>query len=164
MEKLTSVKEAVEIIQSKTEDFGVEKVSFMDSLGRILAEDILADRDFPPFDRMSMDGIAINFESYKNEQTNFKIEGVQAAGGEQLSLKDKNNCLEAMTGGILPKNTDTVIQYEWLDIKDGVATLNFDSFDKEKLTYFNFLTNNQASRLCVRLMVLNVFKASNLSV
>lgn len=135
MEKLITVSEAMEIIQSKTEDFGFEKLAFMDSLDRILAEDILADRDFPPFDRMSMDGIAINFNSYKKGQTRFKIEGVQAAGDSPLTLLNENNCLEAMTGGILPENTDTVIQYEWLDIKDGFATINFDNFDKEKLIH-----------------------------
>lgn len=135
MEKLIAVSEAIKIIQSKTENFGFEKIPFMESLGRILAEDILADRDFPPFDRMSMDGIAINFNAYKNGQTNFKIEGIQAAGIPQKTLSNEMNCLEAMTGGILPKNADTVIQYEWLTIKDGVANLNFDSFDKAKLTY-----------------------------
>ena len=135
MEKLITVSEAMEIIQSKTEDFGFEKLAFMESLGRILAEDIFADRDFPPFDRMSMDGIAINYNAYKNGQTSFKIEGIQAAGDPQKTLSNEKNCLEAMTGGILPKNADTVIQYEWLTIKDGTANLNFDSFDKEKLTY-----------------------------
>lgn len=134
MEKLVTVPEVIEIIQNNTENFGFEKIDFIDSVGRILAEDILADRDFPPFNRMSMDGIAIKFSAYENGQTSFIIEGVQSAGKGQLSLKDDNACLEAMTGGVLPKNTDTVIQYEWLDIKEGVAYLNFDSFDKTKLT------------------------------
>jgi molybdopterin molybdotransferase len=135
MEKLIMVSEAVEIIQNKTENFGFESIPFMETLGRVLAEDILADRDFPPFDRVSMDGIIINFNSYDKGQTKFKIEGIQAAGHPPLTLQNENNCLEAMTGGVLPKNADTVIQYEWLDIKDGVAYLNFDNFAKEKLTY-----------------------------
>jgi len=133
MDKLITVPEVIEIVQNNTEDFGIEKIPFSKSLGRILAEDIKADRDFPPFDRMSMDGIAIKYSSYKNGITKFKIEGVQSAGMAQLTMIDNNNCLEAMTGGVLPKNTDTVIQYEWLDIKDGYAEINFNYFDKEKL-------------------------------
>jgi len=133
MDKLITVPEVIEIVQNNTEDFGIEKIPFIKSLGRILAEDIKADRDFPPFDRMSMDGIAIKYSSYKNGITKFKIEGVQSAGMAQLTMIDNNNCLEAMTGGVLPKNTDTVIQYEWLDIKDGYAEINFNYFDKEKL-------------------------------
>ncbi len=136
MEKLITVPEVVKLIQSNTENFGNEQIKFIDSLGKILAEDILADRDFPPFDRMSMDGIAIQFAAFEKGQISFIIEGVQSAGDPQKTLTENNNCLEAMTGGVLPNNTDTVIQYEWLDIKDGVATLNFDYFDKEKLIPF----------------------------
>ncbi len=38
-------------------------------------------------------------------------------------MQDETHCLEVMTGAILPEGTDTVIQYEWLDIKDGTAVL-----------------------------------------
>jgi molybdopterin molybdotransferase len=124
---LTTVKEALDIILNNTQNFGTEIVDFEKSLGRVLKEDIIADRDFPPFNRVSMDGIAINSEAYKNGQTNFKIEGIQAAGDTQKTLKNSNNCLEAMTGAVLPKNTDAVIQYELLKIENGIATLQTDA-------------------------------------
>ena len=43
-----------------------EGVPLMQSIGRILAEDLVADRNFPPFDRVTMDGIAIRFQDFKN--------------------------------------------------------------------------------------------------
>ena len=122
--KMTSSTKALEIILDQSEDFGVEEVDFIHSLGRILKEDIVADRDFPPFDRVSMDGIALSSDSFNNGQRSFKIEGIQAAGSEQISLNNFENCIEAMTGAVLPKNTDIVIQYELVDIKDGTAYVN----------------------------------------
>ena len=124
--KMTSSPKALEIILDQSEDFGVEEVDFIHSLGRILKEDIVADRDFPPFDRVSMDGIALSSDSFNNGQRSFKIEGIQAAGSEQISLNNSKNCVEAMTGAVLPRNTDVVIQYELIDIKDGMAYVNVE--------------------------------------
>lgn len=127
MNKLTSTRKALEIILNQSEDFGFEEVDFIDSLGRILKEEVFADRDFPPFDRVSMDGIAISSTSFNKGQREFKIESVQPAGSEQITLQNSNNCIEAMTGAILPKNTDVIIQYELLDIKNGIAKVNLDA-------------------------------------
>jgi molybdopterin molybdotransferase len=123
---LTTVKKATEIILNQTENLGVEKIPFIDSVNRVLKENIIADRDFPPFNRVSMDGIAISFEVFKKGLREFKIEGIQAAGSSQLSLKDASNCIEAMTGAILPKNTDAVIPYELIHIENGIATIQID--------------------------------------
>ncbi|MBT5289303.1 MAG: molybdopterin molybdenumtransferase MoeA, partial [Flavobacterium sp.] len=57
---MISVQEALQTILNNTQDFGVEEIPFLKSVGRTLKEDILADRDFPPFNRVSMDGIAVN--------------------------------------------------------------------------------------------------------
>jgi len=115
---------ALEIILDCTEDFGTESIPFLESTGRILKENVYADRDFPPFDRVSMDGVAINIDAFNQGQFQFKIEGIQGAGSPQLTLKDAKNCIEAMTGTMLPKNTNAVIQYELTDTKNGVVTLN----------------------------------------
>ena len=123
---LTTVNEALDIILNTSTNFGVEEVDFLKSNGRILKEEIVADRDFPPFNRVSMDGIAISSEAFNKGQRAFKIEGIQAAGSEQLTLQDPSNCIEAMTGAVLPKNTNVVIQYELLEIKNGIATVNLD--------------------------------------
>ncbi|MBO0929463.1 molybdopterin molybdotransferase MoeA [Fibrella aquatilis] len=100
-----------------------ETVPFDKALGRILAETIVADRDFPPFDRVAMDGIAINYDALADGKTAFTILGTQRAGEPAQPLPDPVACLEVMTGAILPPGADTVIRYEDLSIVDGTATL-----------------------------------------
>ena len=124
---LTTVQKALEIILNNSEDFGIEKVDFINTVGRVLKEDIVADRDFPPFNRVSMDGIAFSSEAFNKGQRAFKIEGIQAAGSPQLNLQNTSNCIEAMTGAMLPHNADVVIQYELLEIENGIAKVNLDT-------------------------------------
>jgi len=127
-----SVKEALQIILTHTQDFGEEEIPFMQSLGRVLKEDVFADRDFPPFDRVAMDGIAINHRFYQYGVRDFKIEGVQAAGMPQEKLDNAACCYEVMTGAVLPENTDTVIRYEDLDINTLMATVKLDEVELGK--------------------------------
>lgn len=122
--KLIPVKEALDIILKHTVDFGVEYVNFDQSLGRIIKENIYSDRDFPPFDRVSMDGIAIRKADFDSGQRSFTIEGTQAAGSPPMELLKENGCLEIMTGAVLPVNTDAVIPYEMVTIQNGVASVN----------------------------------------
>jgi molybdopterin molybdotransferase len=127
---LTPVKEALNIILNNAVSFKIEEVNFLDAPGRVLKENIAADRDFPPFNRVSMDGIALSSDAFINGRHKFKIEAVQAAGGEQLYLKNDCNCIEVMTGAILPENTDIVIQYELIKINNGIAEIDLNEIKK----------------------------------
>ena len=104
----------------KASQFFKSKLIFEMSTG---AECIIADRDYPPFDRIMMDGIAVSFESYDKGVRQFPIAGIQAAGTEPKTLTDKVTCFEVMTGASLPIGTDLVIPYEHLEILDGVASV-----------------------------------------
>ena len=126
---MISAEQALQTILNSTQDFGVEEIPFIKSVGRILKEKIKADRDFPPFNRVSMDGIAIDYNQFKNGKRSFKIDGIQAAGSEQISLNNSANCIEVMTGAVLPNNTNSVIRYEDLSIENGIATINVDSIN-----------------------------------
>ena len=59
------VEEAEKIILSRIKDFGTESIPFEISAGRVLAEDLIADRELPPFNRATLDGIAINYGSFE---------------------------------------------------------------------------------------------------
>lgn len=124
---MTTVEQATQTILSNPLSFGVELVPLHKANGHILKEDLVADRDFPPFNRVSMDGIAFRFDCFDKGQRHFKIEGLQAAGAEQMSLGNNENCLEVMTGAVLPKGTDTVVRYEDVLVKDGNATVQIDA-------------------------------------
>ena len=121
---MISVAQALQAVLSTTQDFGVEQIPFLKSVGRILKETIYADRDFPPFNRVSMDGISIEYTAFKNGQRSFKIAGVQSAGSAKKTLHNSGNCIEVMTGSVLPDNTNTVIRYEDILIENGIATIS----------------------------------------
>lgn len=124
-----TVTEAADIIFSNRHKPRIEKIPLQQSANRVLAEVIKADRDFPPFDRVSMDGIAVKFQSLSDGIKDFPVEFVQAAGSPQSNLASGRNCVEVMTGAILPENTDTVIKYEDLEIGDNVAHLVNDKVE-----------------------------------
>ncbi|WCT14024.1 molybdopterin molybdotransferase MoeA [Mucilaginibacter jinjuensis] len=123
---MISVEEALQLVRAQIRDYGTEEVELLQSTGHILAQDIVADRAYPPFNRVTMDGIAINSKAFSAGRRSFKIEGVQAAGQPQQTLVDTDNCLEVMTGAMLPLGTDVVIPYEQCEIVDGVATVNIE--------------------------------------
>ena len=120
---MVSVEEAEKIILDQIIDFGTELLPFEQSLGRVLAEEIRADRDMPPFNRVTMDGIAINYQSVYNGISTFKIRGIQAAGDTPIQLIEADDCIEIMTGASLPETADTIIRYEDLEMRAGLATL-----------------------------------------
>lgn len=120
---LTSVAEATAAVLQHPLDFGVEKIALAEAAGRILAQPLVADRDFPPFDRVTMDGIAIAFQSWEAGQRRWHIESVQAAGQPPQELRDaQQGAIEVMTGAMMPTGTDTVIRYEDLVLDAGIAS------------------------------------------
>ena len=121
---MISVEEALKIVLSIPGNYGFEKVPLQGAFNRFLGEAIFSDRDSPPFDRVMMDGIAIDsIVLSDNQKDSFLIEGIQAAGDIQKVLNNKHNCLEVMTGAILPQNTDTIVPYEDIEIIDNKAHL-----------------------------------------
>ena len=90
--------------------------------GRVLREDLLAERDQPPFDRVAMDGIAIASEAWQAGRREYRVTGTVAAGAPPMALAGPTTCLEVMTGAVLPPGADAVIPYEWLTLAGGQAT------------------------------------------
>jgi len=125
MEMIT-VQQAEEIIMSQYQDFGNEPVSYEAALGRVLAENLFADRDLPPFDRPTVDGIAIRHAAYQKGIRSFAIKAVQSAGEPSLSVDSENECIEIMTGAALDHSVDTVIRYEDISIENDIASINID--------------------------------------
>lgn len=115
---MISVVEAEQIILENTISLDIENCPTTQAMGRVLREDIVADRDFPPFDRVTMDGIAINYEYWRKGQTRFLIEGVQTAGSPPLHLSNPTSALEIMTGAMLPTGCDTIIPVEQIAFTD----------------------------------------------
>jgi molybdopterin molybdotransferase len=121
---MITVTEVDKLIDDTFLKLPVEEIEFEQSLGRVLKQKVVADRDFPPFDRAMMDGIAINFSAWQDGVRSFPIEGLQAAGDPVSLLKNTHGCLEVMTGAIIPQGTGTVVKYEEITLEQGMATIN----------------------------------------
>ena len=116
--------DAIKFIFENISEFGQEKINTLDAIGKILREPIQAERDQPPFDRVTMDGIAINFNSYELGRRSFLITETQFAGDSPSTLEEANSCIEIMTGSILPTHTNCIIPIEQLIKKDKKYVIN----------------------------------------
>lgn len=119
---MISVTEATRIIQQVPVPHSMVQVPLTEGVNRVLAEPVKADRDLPPFHRVAMDGIAISSASFGTYKS-YQIEGVQPAGAPAKVLSFEGNCLEVMTGAVLPEGTDAVVRYEDVEIHEGKATV-----------------------------------------
>ena len=103
-------------------EFGTTTVPLDAAISRALRQNVHAERDQPPFDRVMMDGIAILFSDFGNGARSFPIQSTQAAGDPANTLQ-KGNCIEIMTGASLPANADCIIPVERVAINTGIAEL-----------------------------------------
>ena len=133
---MITINEALQAVLDQRHAYGTEEITLSKSIGRHLAEDIFTDRDAPPFDRVMMDGIAIQLGHIENPfQSSYAIQGIQAAGAPKMELLGPDHCLEVMTGAILPAGADTIIPYEEIEIKDGNAHIQLEKAAKRYVHY-----------------------------
>src|SRR5208282_6064250 len=114
---------AEEAINSRLTCLPIESLPLTQCVGGTLRENIYAERDQPPFDRVSMDGIAVDSESLRRGVRRFRIQATQAAGSPALKLSRGEDAIEVMTGAILPLASDCVIPSEQYEVADGVAAV-----------------------------------------
>ncbi len=118
---MITVKKAEALVLSQAKSFGTEKVKLSDSHQRVLAKDVLADRPYPPFNRSTMDGIAIRFEGFKRGIREFKISATVSAGEKPKEIKNPSECIRIMTGAAVPLSCDTVIPVEDINIDGDIV-------------------------------------------
>ncbi|MGB5170795.1 MAG: molybdopterin molybdotransferase MoeA, partial [Eudoraea sp.] len=121
---MISFEEAYKIVLNQSRDYGSESVPLINSMGRILAEDIYADRDFPPFNKATKNGVAINFDAIERGRRSFEIKGILAAGKPTFPFLETQDCIEIMSGAMVPFEADTVVKYEDLSIEKDIVTVN----------------------------------------
>jgi molybdopterin molybdotransferase len=114
---------AQEAIDSRVMPLPAESRPLEQCIGQILRQDVYAERDNPPFDRVCMDGIAIASVALGSGVRNFTIESVQAAGAPAIALSRAENAVEVMTGAMLPAGTDCIIPMEEYELVGDVVSL-----------------------------------------
>lgn len=106
------VSEAIEIIERETPRLPAVSVDLSDALGRVLAEDIIADSDLPPFDRSQMDGYAVRAADTVKTPVKLKLAGESAAGAGWHGKLKKGEAVRIMTGAPVPAGADAVQKIE----------------------------------------------------
>ena len=115
---MISVEEALEILLSNLPERRVEQVGFQEALGRVLAEDLIATCDVPPFERSSMDGYAVRAADVMNSPVKLKVVGESRAGGEIAPGIGAGEAVAIMTGAPVPEGADAVEVIEQCEIGD----------------------------------------------
>ncbi|MBK1834208.1 molybdopterin molybdotransferase MoeA [Roseibacillus ishigakijimensis] len=125
MDSLISPAEADEIIAASLQALPAEPVYFLDALARTLRETLCADRDFPPFDRVTMDGIACR--SLDLTLPALTLQGLHPAGDPAPAALLPGHCWQVMTGAVLPSDCDTIVPVEELHLREKRVSLRKDA-------------------------------------
>ena len=102
-----------------------ERISLEQAVGRVLASDIKADMDVPPFDRSAMDGYAVKaeetFEASQFNPVKLKVIDILHAGESSDKPIKKGECIRIATGCPIPPGADAVVMMEFTEEKNGIA-------------------------------------------
>ena len=102
---LTSVDQALSLIKAKAAPLPSEMISIANAYGRVLAADIIASFDHPPFAASAMDGYAVRFADLENGITQFEVIGTSSAGKRFTGTLQSAQTLRIFTGGGGPKRS-----------------------------------------------------------
>jgi molybdopterin molybdotransferase len=103
--------EADALIAGQVTCLPIESLPLVQCVGAVLRENIYAERDQPPFDRVAMDGFAVSTAGLRSGKP-LLVQAMQAAGDPPLSLASPQHAIEIMTGAVLPAGCDAVIPVE----------------------------------------------------
>jgi molybdopterin molybdotransferase len=115
--------EAEHLIGQSLACLPIESLPLAQCAGAVLRENIYAERDQPPFDRVAMDGIAIDSRALAGGARAFRVQGMQAAGDPPQALEAASACIEVMTGAVLPIGCDAVVPVEQISVCGNEAQL-----------------------------------------
>ncbi len=126
MQTELTVAQAERLIRETVPAWPAEQVALDAAAGRVLRQNVLAERDLPPYDRATMDGIALVWRSWSSGQREFPLEGMQSAGQAPGALSDANVAWRIATGAPLPQGADTVVPVERLSESNGAVLIDDD--------------------------------------
>lgn len=121
-----TVDEAERLILDHVSGWGTRRVPLAEAGGDILRETLYTERDQPPFDRVTMDGVALRHDALAGGRREFRVIGTQAAGDAPVPLAEDGACVATMTGAALPAGADTVIPVERIVRNGQLVTIAAD--------------------------------------
>lgn len=122
-QKLMSADDALARILAGVPTLPAVEVPILDALGLVLAEDVAADRDVPPFRNSAMDGYAVRGEDVASAPAELRVVGEIAAGGFPDRAVGPGEAMRIMTGAHMPYGADTVVRVEDTDNASDLVTV-----------------------------------------
>ena len=122
-QKLMSADDALARILAGVPTLPVVETLLLDALGLVLAEDVTADRDVPPFRNSAMDGYAVRSEDVSSAPVELRVVGEVAAGTFPDRAIGPGEAMRIMTGAPMPDGADTVVRVEDTDNASDVVTI-----------------------------------------
>src|SRR2546422_9097536 len=122
-QKLMSADDALARILAGVPALPEVELPLLDALGLVLAEDIAADRDVPPFRNSAMDGYAVRGDDVASAPVELRVVGEVAAGGFPDREVGPGEAMRIMTGAPMPDGADTVVRVEDTDNASDVVTI-----------------------------------------
>ena len=117
------VSKALAAIDENVRNLGTERVALADTIGRVLAENVVADSDLPPFDRSQMDGYALRSRDTRKVPVNLVVVGESAAGNGWHNELNRGEAVRIMTGAPVPAGADSVQRVELARELNGIVSL-----------------------------------------
>ena len=120
---MISTKEAEQFIHTHMPAYPSESCALSQAHGRILREPIAAEQDIPPYDRVMMDGIAVDAQDTQSNRKNLLIQETQGAGVPPTKRTAPHQAIRIMTGAVLPEGCNCVIPCEEIDDQGNSVTI-----------------------------------------
>ena len=114
---------ALELILSQDVLLPTELVSLFQAAGRVLREEIVADRDDPPVPVSAMDGYGVKVSDLESVPVKLRVKGVIPAGSGDLIEIEKGEAVKLFTGSVVPSSVDAVVPVEWTEEKEGFVEI-----------------------------------------
>jgi molybdopterin molybdotransferase len=118
----------IEIVRARGAALTTESIEYArdpaQALGRILAENVVADRNYPPFDRSTRDGVALRSVDAPQAGAKLHLIGESRAGLAFSGPMERGACVRIMTGAAVPRGADTVVMQEYARIDGDTVILD----------------------------------------
>lgn len=133
--KTLSVEDALkQVLEHITPVTDIDCVEANAALNRVLANDIKAPFSLPPHPNSAMDGYALNSEAMKRTSS-FQVIGEALAGHPFKGTVNAGECIQVMTGAVIPQNTDTVVQQEHVSVEDALIHIEKTPSPQSNIRY-----------------------------
>lgn len=133
---MITFRQAIDLVLENSLKLPYEYIPLQESIGRVLAADVFADRDMPPFNKSAVDGFACRrcdlfFQGDAQQEKLFTIlETIPAGYSPQHKIKE-GECSRIMTGAVVPDGADYILMVEDSEMKDGCMKLRVGNLDEK---------------------------------